>query len=114
MKINLPNKLTLIRIALIPVFVVLAEFEIVWCQLAAAVVFCIACVTDYLDGNIARKRNLVTNFGKFADPIADKMPGCASSSWPGNSPSPASGWWPPIPVRSSPRACWAKSRPSPR
>ena len=73
MKINLPNKLTLIRIALIPVFVVLAEFESVWCQLAAAVVFCIACVTDYLDGNIARKRNLVTNFGKFADPIADKM-----------------------------------------
>ena len=73
MKINLPNKLTLIRIALIPVFVVLAEFEIVWCQLAAAVVFCVACVTDYLDGNIACKHNLVTNFGKFADPLADKM-----------------------------------------
>ena len=74
MKINLPNKLTLIRIALIPVFVVLMYFEkSLWCQLAAAVVFIGASITDYLDGNIARKNNLVTNFGKFADPIADKM-----------------------------------------
>ena len=73
MKINLPNRLTLLRIILIPIFVVLASFEILYCQLAAAVVFAVACITDYLDGNIARKRNLVTNFGKFADPIADKM-----------------------------------------
>ena len=73
MKINLPNKLTLVRIALIPVFVVLLYFENLWCQLAAAVVFIGASITDYLDGNIARKQNLVTNFGKFADPIADKM-----------------------------------------
>ncbi len=73
MKINLPNKLTLIRIAMIPVFVMLMYFENLWCQLAAAVVFIAASITDYLDGNIARKNNLVTNFGKFADPIADKM-----------------------------------------
>ena len=73
MKINLPNRLTLMRIALIPVFVILASIENIWCQLAAAIVFAGACITDYLDGNIARKRNLVTNFGKFADPIADKM-----------------------------------------
>jgi CDP-diacylglycerol--glycerol-3-phosphate 3-phosphatidyltransferase len=74
MKINLPNRLTLIRIALIPVFVVLMSFEeLWWAQVCAAVVFAAACVTDYLDGDIARKRNLVTNFGKFADPIADKL-----------------------------------------
>jgi len=73
MKMNLPNKLTLVRIALIPVFVLLIYFENLWCQLAAALVFIGASITDYLDGNIARKNNLVTNFGKFADPIADKM-----------------------------------------
>ena len=73
MKMNLPNKLTLIRFALIPVFVLLMYFENLWCQLAAAFVFIGASITDYLDGNIARKNNLVTNFGKFADPIADKL-----------------------------------------
>ena len=73
MKMNLPNKLTLVRIALIPVFVLFIYFENLWCQLAAALVFIGASITDYLDGNIARKNNLVTNFGKFADPIADKM-----------------------------------------
>lgn len=73
MKMNLPNKLTLVRILLIPVFVLLLTFPNMWCQLAAALVFVGASITDYLDGNIARKHNLVTNFGKFADPIADKM-----------------------------------------
>lgn len=73
MKINLPNKLTLLRCALIPVFVALMSFEIIWAQVAAAAVFAVACITDYLDGDIARRRNLITNFGKFADPIADKM-----------------------------------------
>ena len=70
---NLPNKLTLLRVSMIPVFVILASQEVIWTQLGAALVFIIACVTDYLDGEIARKRNLVTNFGKFADPIADKL-----------------------------------------
>lgn len=73
MKINLPNRLTLVRIALIPVFVVLMSFEMLWTQTAAAAVFAAACITDYLDGDIARRRNLITDFGKFADPIADKM-----------------------------------------
>lgn len=70
---NLPNKLTLIRIAMIPVFVVLASIANIWCQLAAVIVFAAACITDFLDGRIARRDNLVTNFGKFADPIADKL-----------------------------------------
>lgn len=70
---NLPNKLTLIRAAMIPVFVVLAVEEQFWTQLCAAAVFSIACLTDYFDGQIARRRNIVTNFGKFADPIADKI-----------------------------------------
>ena len=72
-KMNLPNKLTLVRIAMIPVFVVLASISNIWCQVAALIIFGAACFTDYLDGNIARKNNLVTNFGKFADPIADKL-----------------------------------------
>lgn len=70
---NLPNKLTLLRVAMIPVFVVLAGRETLAAQFVAAAVFLIACFTDYLDGEIARRRKLVTNFGKFADPIADKL-----------------------------------------
>ena len=73
MKINLPNRLTLLRIAMIPVFVVLVSFAGLGWQIAAVAVFLAACVTDLLDGKIARARNLVTDFGKFADPIADKM-----------------------------------------
>lgn len=71
--INLPNRLTLLRIAMIPVFVLLLSFGGIGFQIAAAVVFIAACITDYLDGKIARTRNLVTDFGKFADPIADKL-----------------------------------------
>ncbi len=71
---NLPNKITLFRIVLIPVFIFffLASF-IPYGKLIATLVFMIACFTDFLDGNIARKRNLVTNLGKFLDPIADKV-----------------------------------------
>lgn len=74
MKLNLPNKITLVRIVLLPLFVFfyLAEF-IVWGKLIAAVIFVIATTTDFIDGYIARKRNLVTNLGKFLDPIADKL-----------------------------------------
>lgn len=67
---NLPNRLTLLRILLIPVcilLVVLGQF------IAAGVLFVIASLTDFLDGYIARRDNLVTNFGKFADPVADKI-----------------------------------------
>ncbi len=67
---NLPNKLTLLRILLVPVFMLLAGQG--W-MLAAGIVFAVASFTDFLDGSIARKYNLVTDFGKFADPLADKL-----------------------------------------
>lgn len=67
---NLPNKLTLLRVALVPVFMVFAGNRL-W--LAAGIVFAAASVTDFLDGHIARSRGLVTDFGKFADPLADKV-----------------------------------------
>ena len=70
---NLPNRLTLARIIMIPVFVVLSSIPNIACQVAALTVFAAACFTDFLDGNIARKNNLVTNFGKFIDPVADKL-----------------------------------------
>ena len=71
---NLPNKLTLARILLIPVFIALVSLPGVnYAYLAAFAVFATASFTDYLDGYIARKNNLVTDFGKFADPLADKI-----------------------------------------
>ena len=70
---NLPNKLSMLRILMIPAFVVLALMNAAWAQLAAVGVFILASVTDALDGHIARSRNLVTSFGKFIDPIADKL-----------------------------------------
>ena len=70
---NLPNKLTMLRILMIPLFVILALIEKQWAQYVALLVYIVACFTDMLDGRIARSRNLVTNFGKFADPIADKL-----------------------------------------
>lgn len=70
---NLPNKLTVARIALIPVFVTLFFLPFQFLKFAALGVFALASLTDFLDGYIARKRNLVTDLGKFLDPIADKM-----------------------------------------
>ena len=70
---NLPNKLTVLRICMIPIFVVLAKMGESWAQYAAVAVYILACITDTLDGKIARSRGLVTNFGKFMDPIADKL-----------------------------------------
>ncbi len=71
---NLPNKLTLLRILLIPVFVVFAiATEIPGSYLLACAIFSIAAFTDFLDGYIARKYGMVTDFGKFADPLADKI-----------------------------------------
>ena len=70
---NLPNKLTVLRMCMIPVFVVLAKMSESWAQYAAVAVYVLACITDTLDGKIARSRGLVTNFGKFMDPIADKL-----------------------------------------
>ena len=70
---NLPNKLTMLRICMIPVFVVFALVQAQWAQYVALLIYILACITDLLDGKIARKHNLVTDFGKFADPIADKL-----------------------------------------
>lgn len=71
---NLPNRLTVIRIILTPVFLFLfmADF-IPFNNIFALIVFVVAALTDLADGKIARKRNIVTNFGKIADPIADKI-----------------------------------------
>ena len=70
MELNLPNKLTLLRMALVPVYLVLLACG--W-DFLALIVFAAASLTDMLDGRIARSRHLVTNFGKFMDPIADKL-----------------------------------------
>lgn len=82
---NLPNQLTVFRIILIPVFILLLSVPYAWQSLdvtgvmlplnwlLAAIVFAVASVTDFLDGQIARRQHLVTNFGKFADPLADKL-----------------------------------------
>ena len=70
---NLPNTITMIRIALVPVFMIVALSGIPYASFVATVIFTIASITDGLDGYIARKYNLVTNFGKFVDPLADKL-----------------------------------------
>ena len=70
---NLPNKLSIARAVCIPVIVVLLYLEDPACRIAAGILFILACLTDFLDGRIARKRNLVTDFGKFIDPVADKL-----------------------------------------
>ena len=70
---NLPNKLTLLRFLLVPVFMVFMYTSSPYSYLIALIVFAVASFTDFLDGNIARKYNLVTDFGKFMDPLADKL-----------------------------------------
>ena len=70
---NLPNKLTLMRVFLIPFFLLFMYLNLPFHFLLALVIFGIASITDALDGKIARSRNLVTNFGKFLDPLADKV-----------------------------------------
>ncbi len=70
---NLPNKLTLIRMIMTPFFLVALLVPFDFHYLVAIAIFSVASYTDYLDGNIARKQNIVTSFGKFLDPIADKM-----------------------------------------
>ena len=77
---NLPNKLTVLRVLMVPFFVLFMLTDIggaanKWIALA---IFCIASITDMLDGKIARARNLVTNFGKFMDPLADKLLVCSA------------------------------------
>lgn len=75
MQMNLPNKLTILRVLMIPFFVVFMLWDITGAadKWIAALIFIVASLTDMLDGKIARKYNLVTNFGKFMDPLADKL-----------------------------------------
>ena len=77
---NLPNKLTLFRVILIPFFVFffLAPYFEGYGNYIAVAIFIVASITDFLDGKIARKYNLVTNFGKFMDPLADKLLVCSA------------------------------------
>ncbi|MCQ2080284.1 MAG: CDP-diacylglycerol--glycerol-3-phosphate 3-phosphatidyltransferase [Lachnospiraceae bacterium] len=77
---NLPNKLTVFRVVLIPFFIValLLPDYIPYNNFVALAIFIIASVTDWFDGKIARKNNLVTNFGKFMDPLADKLLVCSA------------------------------------
>ena len=77
---NLPNKLTVLRVVMIPFFVVfmLTDLGGDYGNYIALAIFIIASLTDLLDGKIARKRNLVTNFGKFMDPLADKLLVCSA------------------------------------
>ncbi len=71
---NVPNKLTILRMLLVPVFMVVYMVDAIpYHALFAAVIFIAASITDWLDGHIARKNNIVTNFGKFMDPLADKL-----------------------------------------
>lgn len=77
---NLPNKLTIVRVLLIPFFLFFLMTDVAgdyskWISLA---LFVVASLTDFLDGHIARKYNLVTNFGKFMDPLADKLLVCSA------------------------------------
>ena len=70
---NLPNKLTLLRFVLVPVFMVFMYIDNPYSYLIGLIVFALASFTDFLDGSIARKYNMVTDFGKFMDPLADKL-----------------------------------------
>lgn len=93
---NLPNRLTLMRVILVPFFVAAVLISFPNHYLVAAGIFIIASVTDFFDGYLARKNNLVTNFGKFLDPLADKVLVMAAlvcllykSEWPINIPNSA-------------------------
>lgn len=73
---NVPNMLTILRVLLVPVFVILTMYDIIpapYRYLVCAIVFTVTALTDMLDGKIARKYNLITNFGKFMDALADKF-----------------------------------------
>ena len=76
---NLPNKITTVRVFMIPIYLIFMLIEqIPYGRYIAAVIFTLAAITDALDGYIARKNNLITNFGKFMDPLADKLLVCSA------------------------------------
>ncbi len=70
---NLPNKLSILRVCCIPAIVGLLYGTASWCRWTALALFCLASFTDYLDGHLARKHQMITDFGKFIDPVADKL-----------------------------------------
>ena len=111
---NLPNKITMLRIVLIPFFVffMLTEF-VPYSKYIAAAVFIIASLTDTLDGYLARKYQLVSNFGKFMDPLADKLLVCSALVCfvAGTLSSAVSVWWRRIPVSSSLQAGGGRLKP---
>ncbi len=72
-EMNLPNKLTVLRMALIPLFIACFYFKVSWWNIPTAIIFILAYATDMFDGYYARKHNMVTDFGKLMDPMADKM-----------------------------------------
>ncbi len=78
---NLPNKLTLLRIVLIVPFLLVLYLDVPFASYIALVIFILASLTDLLDGYLARKYSLITDFGKFADPLADKMLVVAAMLW---------------------------------
>lgn len=78
---NLPNKLTLLRIIMILPFLLVLYLDVPGAAYIALTIFILASLTDMLDGKIARKYNLITDFGKFADPLADKMLVTAAMIW---------------------------------
>lgn len=75
---NTPNKLTLMRTLMVPIFVLCMYLDFNNSRIIATLIFAIASFTDFLDGYLARRDNLVTNFGKFADPLADKILVCSA------------------------------------
>ena len=78
---NTPNKLTLLRILMIPVFLVILYIEFPYHQYVALAVFILASATDFVDGYLARRDHMVTDFGKFMDPLADKMLVMSAMLW---------------------------------
>ena len=70
---NLANKLTMLRVLLVPIFIILMIIDSFWANVLALLVFIGASITDYYDGKIARKQNIITTFGIFLDPLADKL-----------------------------------------
>ncbi|MBQ4464006.1 MAG: CDP-diacylglycerol--glycerol-3-phosphate 3-phosphatidyltransferase [Eubacterium sp.] len=75
---NLPNSLTILRVIMIPLFVVFMLVDAYYSDFVAGGIFIAACLTDFLDGYLARKYNQITTFGKFMDPLADKLLVCAA------------------------------------
>lgn len=75
---NLPNKITTVRVCLVPVFMLAFYLERTEAKVLATIIFIVASLTDFFDGYLARKYNLVTNFGKIMDAIADKVLVCAA------------------------------------